>query len=222
MTKNQIEYLKLRETQRANLVQEDLTRSRDSRSYEIGLGTLAESQRHNRATEEQARVSLDEVVRHNLAGEKLSRGSLDESIRHNMATESEAARHNKVGESYNERSLRESQRHNIAQEGIGRSQVGASFANISLGYSQLGETSRANIARETENTRSNVAREQENLRHNQSTEAINMYRNRNDSRYQTGTLKQGDKRIRLDTWKTAFEGADTVFKGIRTVVPLLK
>nr|AMP18943.1 hypothetical protein [Otarine picobirnavirus] len=220
MTKNQIEYLKLRETQRANLVQEDLTRSRDSRSYEIGLGTLAESQRHNRATEEQARVSLDETVRHNLAGETLTRGNLDESIRHNQAVEAEASRHNKVGESYNERALKESQRHNVAQEGISRSQVGASYANINLGYSQLGETTRANIARETENTRSNVAREQENLRHNESTEAINMYRNRADSSYQKNSLKQGDKRLRLDTWKTVFEGADTVFKGIRNVVPL--
>lgn len=222
MTKNQIEYLKLRETQRSNLAQEDLTRSRDSRTYEIGLGTLAESQRHNRATESQARLSLDETARHNLAGEALTRSSLDESIRHNQAVETEASRHNKVGESYNERVLSESRRHNVSQEAIGRSQVGASFANINLGYSQLAEASRANIARETENTRSNIAREDENLRHNQATEAANMYRNRNDAYYQRGTLKQGDKRITLDTWNTAFEGANTIFKGIKTVVPLLK
>lgn len=222
MTKNQIEYLKLRETQRANLAQEDLTRSRDSRAYEVSLGTLAESQRHNRATEIQARLSLDETSRHNLAGEVLTRGNLDESIRHNQAVEKEASRHNKVGESYNERALSESRRHNVAQEAIGRSQVGASYANVNLGYSQLAETSRANVARETENTRSNIAREDENQRHNQATEAANMYRNRNDAGYQRGTLRQGDKKIKLDTWNTAFEGVNTVFKGIKTIVPLLK
>lgn len=222
MTKNQIEYLKLRETQRANLAQEELTRTRDSRSYEIGLGTLAESQRHNRATEEQARVSLDETARHNLAGEQLTRSSLDESIRHNQAVEQEAARHNKVGESYNERALKESSRHNLAQEQIGRSQVGASYANITLGYSQLDETNRANVARETETNRSNVARETETERHNQKGESIDMYRNRNEAKYKRDLIKQGEQQLKLDTWKTAFQGANTIFKGIGTVVPLLK
>lgn len=222
MTKNQIEYLKLRETQRSNLAQEDLTRARDSRSYEIGLGTLTESQRHNRATEEQARVSLDETARHNLAGERLTRSSLDEGIRHNQAVEAEAARHNKVGESYNERALKESGRHNLAQEQIGRSQVGASYANINLGYSQLSEQARANVARETENTRSNMAREQETVRHNQQGEAIDMFRNRSEAKYKRDITKQGDKKITLDTWKTGFEGANTIIKGIGTVLPLLK
>lgn len=222
MTKNQIEYLKLRETQRSNLAQEELTRTRDSRSYEIGLGTLAESQRHNRATEEQARVSLDETARHNLAGEQLTRSSLDESIRHNQAVELEAARHNKVGESYNERALKESGRHNLAQEQIGRSQVGASYANITLGYSQLDETNRSNVARETETNRSNLARESETERHNQKGEAIDMYRNRNEAKYKRDLIRQGDQQLKLDTWKTAFQGANTIFKGIGTVVPLLK
>lgn len=222
MTKNQIEYLKLRETQRSNLAQEDLTRTRDSRSYEIGLGTLAESQRHNRATEEQARVSLDETARHNLAGEQLTRSSLDESIRHNQAVELEAARHNKVGESYNERALKESSRHNLAQEQIGRSQVGASYANITLGYSQLDETNRANVARETETNRSNLVRESETQRHNEKGEAIDMYRNRNEAKYKRDLIRQGQQQLYLDSWKTAFQGANTVFKGISTVVPLLK
>lgn len=222
MTKNQIEYLKLRESQRANLAQEGLTRARDQRSYEIGLGTLAESSRHNLATEEQARASLDETSRHNLAGEGQAQRSLDESVRHNQATEQEMRRHNIVGEQYNAKYLAETGRHNVAQEAIGRSQVGASFANISLGYQQLGETQRSNQAREAENTRSNVARESENLRHNQAGEAIDMYRNRSESQYKRDVTRQGDRKLTLDTWKTGFQGVDTLIKGVNTIIPLIK
>lgn len=233
MTKNQIEYLKLRESQRANLAQEDLTRARDQRSYLIGLGTLAESQRHNIASEQQAKASLDETSRHNIAGEQLSGKTLEESIRHNKAGEAELRRHNIVGEQYNERALREQSRHNVAQESIGRSQVGASYANITLGYSQLdetqrsnlareGETNRSNVAREDETNRSNVAREEETNRHNTRDEAISMYKARTDAGYKKGLLEQGEKQLKLDSWKTAFKGAETVFKGIGTIVPLMK
>lgn len=213
MTKNQIEYLKLRESQRANLAQEDLTRLRDQRSYAINLGTLAESQRHNVATEQQARASLDETSRHNLAGEQ------------------ELKRHNIAGEQYNERALQEQSRHNAAQESIGRSQVGATYASIALGYQQLGETQRANlareaetnrsnVARETEMNRSNVAREEETHRHNTQDEYNAKYRARNDAAYQRGQLEQGEERLTLDAWKTGIEGLGTLVKAAGLLIPL--
>lgn len=222
MTKNQIEYLKLRESQRANLAQEGLTRARDQRSYEIGLKTLAESSRHNLATEEQARASLDETSRHNLAGEGQAQRSLDESVRHNKATEQEMQRHNIVGEQYNAKYLAETGRHNVAQEAIGRSQVGASFANITLGYQQLGETQRSNQAREQETNRSNVAKETEISRHNKAGEAIDMYRNRNESQYKRDSIRQGDRKLTLDAWKTGIDGVGTLLKGVGTFIPLIK
>lgn len=233
MTKNQIEYLKLRESQRANLAQEDLIRTRDQRSYAIGLGTLAESQRHNMVTESQARASLDETSRHNVAGEKQAQLNLEETTRHNKATEEEMRRHNVVGERYNVDYLKESGRHNRAQEAIGRLQIGASYANISLGYQQLGETKRANqareyetnrsnVAREEETTRSNIARETETNRSNTSQEAISMFRNRSEAQYKRDLTRQGDQQLTLDTWKTGFKGVDTLLKGAEVLVPLMK
>lgn len=231
MTKNQIEYLKLRESQRANLAQEDLTRLRDQRSYVINLGTLAESQRHNIASEQQAKASLDETSRHNLVGEQISGKSLEETVRHNKAGESELKRHNIAGEQYNERALQEQSRHNVAQESIGRSQVGATYANIALGYQQLGETKRSNlarenetyrsnVARETEMNRSNVAREEETYRHNTQEEYLTRYRDRNDAAYKRGQLEQGEERLTLDAWKTGIQGAETLLKAAGLLIPL--
>lgn len=51
MTKNQIEYLKLRETQRSNAANERLTEIRDKNAKDLGFATLGETARHNLATE---------------------------------------------------------------------------------------------------------------------------------------------------------------------------
>lgn len=176
---------------------------------------------------------MDETSRHNVAGEGQAQRSLEESIRHNKATEEEAKRHNIVGEQYDVKALNETGRHNRAQEMIGRSQVGASYANITLGYQQLGETersnlaretetNRSNVARETENTRSNTAREEETLRHNRTGEAIDMYRNRSEAQYRRDLIRQGGKKLQLDAWKTGVQTADTIIKGVGTFIPLLK
>lgn len=71
-----------------------------------------ETQRHNKATEAQAKAELQETNRSNLVREGISQGTLNESVRHNKATE-------QVSWS----NLEETRRHNKAQEDIG-------FANV--------------------------------------------------------------------------------------------
>lgn len=137
----------------------------------------AEQQRHNVATEGQARGELRENVRHNRAVEDWNFGSLAENQRHNYQMEryqqmgvipsimqaqtrkeelTETTRHNKQTENlgignlnlgYN--TLSETTRHNIAQEGIGQANVALGWGNVALGYSNLDEQKRHNIAGES-------------------------------------------------------------------------
>lgn len=95
MTANQIEYNKLRETQRANRENERLTGERDLAARELGKQTLAETQRSNLARE-------SETARANLAKEA-------ETVRANLAREAETYRSNTVGEKEAERSHRASE-----------------------------------------------------------------------------------------------------------------
>nr|DAG68973.1 MAG TPA: hypothetical protein [Picobirnaviridae sp.] len=167
MTRNQIEYNRLLETQRANRASEELTRTRDERSYALGQAQLAEAGRHNLQDEAIRRSSLDESVRSNRAREdetarsnrarelemsRSNRAAEAEAYRSNVARETELNRANLASESQRRAELAldteirrgqlaESQRHNRASENI-------SWSNVSLGYSQLAEQSRANRQRE--------------------------------------------------------------------------
>lgn len=156
MTKNQIEYGKLRETQRANLSQEDLTRKRDTAAKELGINTLAETSRHNKAVEILDSSKLAETVRsnvakeqetrrHNEAGELLGSKQLDETIRHQTATEGETQRHNKVGEAVD----------------IGRAATYATSeaAKAVVDSAKTAETARHNMVVENETWRHNLADE---------------------------------------------------------------
>lgn len=139
MTKNQIEYWRYKEEQRSNLAKEK------------------EQNRTNVANEELTRqrdsnvyylgqVNAQENQRHNRAVES-------ETARSNLAREGETARANRMGERISILNLEEKKRSNLASEAIARS-------NIGLGYSQLAESSRHNLAMETEQGRANRAQEQ--------------------------------------------------------------
>lgn len=176
MTKNQIEYLKHKETQRSNLRNEELTAQRDATNRELGFGNLAEATRHNVATERHNAAVLDETSRHNLATEANEANKLLETTRHNQATErvqeltlSESVRHNQVVEGIQKQDANtryyqylESQRHNIASE--------SETARSNLAREQ--EIHRSNLANEAEINRANLAREFETQRHNKSTEDL--------------------------------------------------
>lgn len=164
MTRNQIEYLKYKESQRSNLRQEELTAARDTTARELGFGTLAETTRHNRASEAHNTQVLGETQRHNLAQEFHNSRVLGEQIRSNFAREelqrvanAEVTRSNMAREA-------ETSRHNQEVESQGRVQ-------LRLSEQSLGETRRSNLAREQETYRSNIARESETHRANIASEA---------------------------------------------------
>lgn len=82
-----------------------------------------ETQRHNKATESQAKAELQETNRSNLVREGISKGTLDESVRHNKATEQiswdsldETRRHNKAQEEIGFANVNETVRHNKEYE----------------------------------------------------------------------------------------------------------
>lgn len=146
MTKNQIEYAKLRETQRANLASEELTRKRDTAARALGIDTLTESVRHNRAGEEQARLVLGETQRSNLAKE-------GETQRSNLAKESETMRSNLAKEAETHRASvvkeEETERHNKAAEAI---DIGSAATRAA----QVAETVRHNFAMEAKDLQPKV------------------------------------------------------------------
>lgn len=246
MTKNQIEYLKLRETERANRANESLTQIRDATNRELGFATLGETTRHNKETEAHNLRVLGETNRHNLATENyqiqmlgetirhnqqseqlegrkidLNQNIYEESVRHNQAVETETYRSNlaKESETYRSNAAREAEnyrsnvareqethrsnvvteqereRSNRATETLRSQELQFSYANlaeqrryhsmsIGLGYSQLDETRRSNLAREYETNRSNTASEFEQRRHNYEVEVETSTRNRNSEALQ--------------------------------------
>lgn len=178
MTKNQIEYLKVREQQRANVANEDLTRQRDTLAHQRGLielresgrhnrategltgaqldiqrGSLDETSRHNRTTEGQQQAQLVELNRHNLASEALQRGQLSETSRHNVAVEGETVRHNQASESATLIDLQEKNRHNVATETESKRHNIASeitdAGRLAVSEQQALETNRHNLVMET-------------------------------------------------------------------------
>lgn len=151
MTKNQIEYLKLLETERSNKATEDINRSKVASDREIGLGQLAESKRHNLAGEQQQIAILGETQRHNVIGEQLQAQSISEVMRSNRAQESLQLKSQLENERSNRAREAETERTNRAREV---------------------ETERSNRANEKEYNRSNLAREEETHRTNVANELI--------------------------------------------------
>lgn len=145
MTKNQIEFLKLRETQRSNSMTADLRQQELGNKFAIETLQLGESARHNKAMEANAANEVAEKVRHNILGDLHSEMSVNEQRRANLAREAEQHRANVASEQLSLSSLAANRQYQQAQ--------------IGLGYSQVAETSRANQAREAETTRANIAEE---------------------------------------------------------------
>lgn len=152
MTKNQIDYWSLVESERHNRRSErEESRANRARERENTRSNVARETEQNRA---------------NLASEQLSRE------RNAISAET-----NTINRLYNERSLAETERRNLVSEELSRAQLGASLSSIEanryaselnysaalnqvgLGYSQLEETARRNQAVEAEEHRRNVAQE---------------------------------------------------------------
>lgn len=156
MTKNQIEYAKLLETRRANQANEAIVSQRDARSHAVALQQLGETSQHNRATEAQQQLSLDELARANRAKEaetyRANVARERENTRSNVAREQETARANLANEALTGTKLTETERTNKANEAI-----------------RIGEaaTKAADVA---EKVRSHLATEAETALHNRAME----------------------------------------------------
>lgn len=208
-----------------NEVTSDLTRLRDLTTRELGLQQLAETARANQVRETQNLVSLGETHRANLAKESANLMTLSEQHRANVAKENETSRANKARESNDSQQLAEVSRSNLAKETeTARHNVQSELASfdaaqarrdaaqiklagdvrrIELGYSQLAETMRSNLAREGETYRSNVAKESELNRSNVARET---------ETHRSNVVSETNKSRELDqkALSIGFEGARTV------------
>lgn len=175
MTRNQIEYVKLLETKRSNLRNEELTSARDTAAREAKLVELKEAARHNLATESLTgrdldirQASLDETARHNTVTERQTYAAqeeqrrhntateratlidLNERQRHNVVTEAETAQHNRTTEAetstHNRNVENEAHRHNLVGE---VTDAGRLTLDTVTREQQIAETKRHNLAMES-------------------------------------------------------------------------
>lgn len=182
MTRNQIEFGKLKETMRANRENERLTGLRDERAHYVNLGQLSETGRHNLATESQARASLDESRRASMAietirnaelteksrsaraTEALRQAELSESQRHNVASETISSAHEAEMARHNVETEREAHRSNIQQEGLKARQISLDYSAQMASVAQRRDASQLQAAvdreRISESRRSAVANEE--------------------------------------------------------------
>lgn len=212
MTKNQIAFLELQETKRANqarevethranVAQEQLTSLRDTGTLALRDRELAESVRSHYAQEGLQSKTIAETERSNRAREA-------ENYRSNVARETEMFRSNVARE-------QENRRHNIASEGIGymqasaaQTQAAAAMGNVYMRGEELASLNqyrgydlglRSAVQAETE--RSNLARERENAAHNRAMEKVA----RREATVKEGNLKESqrhNKQTELQGWVT--------------------
>lgn len=172
-----------------------------------------ETQRHNLATEQLGTDQLAETKRYNT----LFTG---EQRRHNEATEAAQREANVINQQHLERADAENKRHNLNTESISR-------ANVSLGYAQLGETSRHNVATEGESQRHNVQQEQIASRQAGASEMnaeanrnkvgvlsekndIDRFSAENRASYNNAMVKQGAAKTVLSVYDTVWDNNSNV------------
>lgn len=201
MTTNQIEYAKLLENRRNNLVLSDLTEKRDANTFLLGQLNLDETRRANQAREQYNIDYLNEVGRANRTREEQNERGLREQERANLAKElynlqylGEVSRSNLANEEERHRSNVRNEQLTAdrlsSEDWYRRQQVSLGSRNIALGYSQLEEQRRSNTAREAEAYRSNLAREVEQNRANTVRERLSAAEYLQNKRYQEGQLDE--------------------------------
>lgn len=189
MTKLQVEWYKVNETERANRANEEILRQRLAQEKKIAADQLAETSRHNYAAEQVSFFTAREGARHNQAVEGLQSQQLSEAQRHNLANEGiaqheadtkraqyfETTRHNAEVEQQGRTDVATRQAAQKAQQLYWERMAHNAAQEISLGFSQLQEAQRHN--RETELLQSRQAATQaasvnETGRHNREQEQI--------------------------------------------------
>lgn len=199
MTKNQIAFLELQETKRANqareaetyrsnLAQESLTAYRDTNAVQQRDREIAETMRSNLAREA-------ETQRSNIARET-------ETYRSNIARETETNRHNIVNEGIDQIKARAaSTQASAALRQAAAAEYGVQLRGMEL--ASLNQYRNATLYQEQqridETNRSNVAREREQRRHNVVSEAAERTRlSQEDTRISQEQQKIGQNQQRID------------------------
>lgn len=212
MTRNQLTFLELQETKRANqarevethranVASERLTSLRDTGTLALRDRELAESVRSHYAQEGLQSRTIAETERSNKAREA-------ENYRANVAREAETYRSNVARE-------QENRRHNVASEGIGymqasaaQTQAAAAMGNVYMRGAELASLDQyrgydigLRAAAQSEAERSNLARERENAAHNRAMEKVA----RREATVKEGNLKESvrhNKKTELQGWFT--------------------
>lgn len=202
----------------------------------------SESERHNRATERQAANELAENRRHNLKGEylqdasvRIEGGKLSESIRHNYQTE----RLQQLGETTKLLTMQEAARHNRVGEQLETRKIDVSEAynkmSIGLGYDQLSEAQRHNVATEgITYIQAQAAKEQaaastsqaKTAQRRQTYDALgtlsaaytNAYNAQTNRKAQEVSERQGDRSLDLKAYDT---GANLVYGAVDAVSKII-
>lgn len=212
MTKNQIAFLELQETKRANQAreaetyrsnkaQESLTAYRDTNAVQMRDREIAEIMRSNLAREA-------ETQRSNIAREA-------ESYRSNVAREVETQRHNKASEGADLIKARAS----AQQAAASISQASSAALNAQLRGQELAlldQYRNATLTQEQqkirENYRSNVARETEQRRHNTAMERVDRTKLTQEGQrigQEQQKIQQNQQRIDVEKFKAETQWKDT-------------
>lgn len=223
MTFTGIEFAKLLETKRNNQAQL-------AEQHDYNQRYLNEQERSNRARE-------TETHRSNLINENISFLNHKEQVRSNMSKERISREQNAINDRHFTRMDYESRRHNMATEGL-------SAAQINLGYQQLSETQRANLAKEdlqgwaTSVNEKNANTNRMNALTNIDNANINRFKSTTDYLKYLHTLEFDDARkdqiaaqtkyLEAQTLAVPFQVANqaigslgTFTRGVGSIIPLL-
>lgn len=199
MTRNQIEYWRLVETNRNNLaVEKETNRSNLANEKERNRSNLAQEReinRHNVAVEQETNrhnlATEKETTRSNIARETLNRLQMQQNLFLTRVDQEERARSNRKNEQLTSLQIANQHERNMNDAIYQKAQVRIQEINSVTERAKAAEVMRANRARESltaaaqsETTRSNLANESINLaraneiaRSNRSNESISRYRN---------------------------------------------
>lgn len=164
MTRNQLTYMELVETNRSNLAREAEQRrsnmANEFENYRSNVAREFETFRHNVSVE-------NETNRHNLETERLGFATLAETNRSNLANESIRLGQNQLTSAANE----EQKRSNLAREALTAEQNKIASSNARIGAINAATNwFNAQTSRQVANT--GVLQQQETARHNLSTEIL--------------------------------------------------
>lgn len=229
MTRNQIEVMKLRQTQKLTDEANRITEQQNKREIAYKYDALRETERHNRAsldevtrhnvaTEGQQYVSLTEQQRHNVANEALTAAAQSEQHRANLARETEQHRSATAAEELQRARNAEDVRYHNASIELGKYQAGAAYRNVDLGFANLAEQTRSHQAQE----QLSAIQLAETATHNRNVEAETRRTNIAKENLQTSDLQlQKDRNTETQRHNQQQETLQAIELGVDSVTSVV-